>query len=113
MNVVEQHPEAAQQVLHGAIQVGAGQHGMAEQREAAHLHAAAVEAEKLVIHVHTNHAMSHGPEHDVVVERAVASAPIATHEGTAMHEDQHRSRRAGFDRREDIQQVTRVRTVGL
>jgi hypothetical protein len=67
--------------------------------------------DQTVGHVDADKAVFHGPQHDVVIERAARNAPVAADEGTAMNEDQHRSRRRGGLRREDVEQVAIGRAI--
>ncbi len=63
-------------------------------------------------HVHPHQAVAHRPQGDVVVIGRAGLALVAHDEAAAVDEQHHRSGPAGRRRREHVQAVARVRTVG-
>jgi hypothetical protein len=79
------------------------------------------------LHVHTGHAVLHGPQHDVVVEGVAIGSALLLVACSSRHINQYGTRTAAFFRRKNIQNIfgigskrnvtgyryTRVRRVGM
>ena len=57
-------------------------------------------------HVDADHALAHGPQHDVVVKRTVSCTARAAHKAPAVHKHQYGLARLRFVGGEHVQQVS-------